>query len=95
MRTFGNILWFIFGGLLLSLMWGIIGVICSCTIIAIPIGVQCFKFASFVFWPFGRDVVFQAKLNQNSLLVRKMFPFLVFSCGRMYMIHSDDSFSDC
>lgn len=37
---------------------GIIGVICCCTIIAIPIGVQCFKFASFVFWPFGRDVVF-------------------------------------
>lgn len=58
MRTFGNILWFIFGGLLLSLMWGIIGAICCCTIIAIPIGVQCFKFASFVFWPFGRDVVF-------------------------------------
>ena len=58
MRTFGNVLWFIFGGLLLSLMWGIIGVICCCTIIAIPIGVQCFKFASFVFWPFGRDVVF-------------------------------------
>ena len=58
MRTFGNILWFVFGGLLLSVMWGIIGVICCCTIIAIPIGVQCFKFASFVFWPFGRDVVF-------------------------------------
>ena len=58
MRTFGNILWFIFGGLLLSLMLGIIGVICCCTIISIPIGVQCFKFASFVFWPFGRAVVF-------------------------------------
>ena len=58
MRTIGNILWFAFGGLLLALMWGIIGVVCCCTIIAIPIGVQCFKFASFVFWPFGRDVVF-------------------------------------
>lgn len=58
MRTFGNILWFIFGGLLLSLMWGIIGVVCCCTIVAIPIGVQCFKFASFVFLPFGRDVTF-------------------------------------
>lgn len=58
MRTLGNVLWFIFGGLFLSLIWGVIGAFCCCTIIAIPIGIQCFKFASFVFWPFGRDVVF-------------------------------------
>ena len=24
-----------------------------------------------------------------------MFPFLVFSCGRICMIHGDDSFGDC
>ena len=58
MRTLGNVLWFIFGGVFLSLIWGVIGAFCCCTIIAIPIGIQCFKFASFVFWPFGRDVVF-------------------------------------
>ena len=58
MKTLGNILWFIVGGLLLSVLWGIVGAICCCTIIAIPVGIQCFKFASFVFWPFGRDVVF-------------------------------------
>lgn len=58
MRTLGNILWFIFGGLILSILWGVAGLLCCCTIIAIPVGIQCFKFASFVLWPFGRDVVF-------------------------------------
>lgn len=58
MRTLGNILWFIFGGLILSLLWCVAGVICCCSIIAIPAGIQCFKFASFVYWPFGRDVFF-------------------------------------
>ena len=36
--------------------------------------------------------IFQANLNQNSLIIGKMFPFFVFSCGRIYMIHSDNSF---
>lgn len=57
-KTVGNILWLVFGGLVLSVLWGIVGVICCCTIIAIPVGMQCFKFASFIFWPFGKDVTF-------------------------------------
>ena len=37
--------------------------------------------------------IFQANLNQNSFIIRKMFPFFVFSCSRiLYMIHSDNSF---
>lgn len=47
MKTLGNILWFVFGGLILSALWGIVGIISCCTIIAIPVGIQCFKFASF------------------------------------------------
>lgn len=69
MRTFGNVLWLIFGGLLLSLLWGVAGIICCCTIIAIPVGMQCFKFASFVFWPFGRDVVFSNRIGSFLLNV--------------------------
>lgn len=67
MRTLGNILWLIFGGLILSVLWGVAGLICCCTIIAIPAGIQCFKFAAFVFWPFGRDVVFSSNVG-NFLL---------------------------
>ena len=69
MKTLGNILWFIFGGLILSVLWGVVGVICCCTITAIPAGIQCFKFASFVFWPFGRDVVFSSNVGSFLLNV--------------------------
>lgn len=69
MRTLCNILWFIFGGLILSVLWGVVGIICCCTIIAVPAGIQYFKFASFVFWPFGRDVVFSNNVGSFLLNV--------------------------
>lgn len=57
MRTLGNILWILFGGAVVALLWVVAGLVCCCTIVAIPIGVQCFKFASITFWPFGREVI--------------------------------------
>ena len=43
MRTIGNILWFIFGGLLGGLAWIFAGCIWCITIIGIPVGLQCFN----------------------------------------------------
>ena len=56
MTLLGNILWFIFGGFLSGLSWWIAGIIWCITIIGIPYGKQCFKFASLSFSPFGKDV---------------------------------------
>ncbi len=52
MRTIGNILWFIFGGLLGGLAWIFAGCIWCITIIGIPVGKQCFKMAtlSYAIW---------------------------------------------
>ena len=58
MRTLGNILWFLFGGLIGGLAWTLAGCIWCITIIGIPFGLQCFKFASLAFFPFGKDVVY-------------------------------------
>ena len=58
MRTIGNILWFIFGGFLSGLSWLIAGLLCCITVIGIPLGRQCFKFASLSFWPFGKEIVY-------------------------------------
>ncbi len=58
MKTLGNILWFIFGGLIGGLSWIFAGVIWCITIIGIPVGRQCFKFASLAFWPFGKEIVY-------------------------------------
>src|SRR5699024_9573447 len=56
MGCLGNILWFICGGLVSGLSWGLAGCLWCITIIGIPVGIQCFKFASLSFFPFGKEV---------------------------------------
>jgi uncharacterized membrane protein YccF (DUF307 family) len=56
MKTVGNVIWFIFGGLFWAIASIIAGVIWCITIIGIPVGLQMFKFAKFVIWPFGKQV---------------------------------------
>lgn len=38
--------------------WGVCGILWCISIIGIPVGVQCFKFAGLAFFPFGKDVVY-------------------------------------
>lgn len=57
MKTFGNIIWLIFGGLISSIFSFLAGVVCCITIIFIPVGLQYFKVARFVLWPMGKKVV--------------------------------------
>lgn len=54
MGCLGNILWFLFGGLWTGLSWVAAGVLWCITIVGIPIGKQCFKFAKLAFFPFGK-----------------------------------------
>lgn len=54
MSILGNILWFICGGLLSGLSWIVAGCLWCISIIGIPIGLQCFKFAGLAFFPFGK-----------------------------------------
>ena len=58
MKIIGNILWFVFGGFLSGLSWVLAGCLWCITIIGIPIGTQCFKFAGLAFFPFGKEVVY-------------------------------------
>lgn len=58
MRFLGNILWFVCGGLVSGLLWVIYGCLWSITIVGLPIGLQCFKFAALSFFPFGREIVY-------------------------------------
>ena len=62
MKIIGNIIWVIFGGLILALEYAICGLIWCITIIGIPFGIQLFKCASLALWPFGREV----RNKQNS-----------------------------
>ncbi len=56
MGCLGNLLWLIFGGLVSALSWAVAGCLWCITIIGIPVGMQCFKFASLSLCPFGKEV---------------------------------------
>lgn len=56
MKLIGNILWFVFGGVVSGVVWLFYGLLWCVSIIGIPVGLQCFKFASLAFWPFGKRV---------------------------------------
>ncbi len=56
MRFIGNVLWIVLCGFWLGLGWAIVGLLWCATIVGIPVGLQCFKFASLMFAPFGRQV---------------------------------------
>lgn len=58
MGCLGNALWFVFGGLWMGLGWLLAGCLWCITIVGIPIGLQCFKFAKLAFFPFGKEVVY-------------------------------------
>lgn len=56
MSCLGNVLWFVFGGFISGLSWSLAGILWCITIVGIPVGVQCFKFAGLSFFPFGKEV---------------------------------------
>ena len=54
-----NILWFILGGFISGTLWLIFGLLWCITIVGIPVGIQCFKFAKLTYAPFGKDVKYK------------------------------------
>lgn len=58
MRTLGNIIWALTGGLLTALGWALAGILFYISIIGIPLGRQAFKMAKLTFAPFGKTVTF-------------------------------------
>lgn len=73
MKTFANIIWFIFGGLWLGLAWVILGILLCITILGIPLGKQCFKAASISFMPFGKKVICNYNKHPISNLLWAVF----------------------
>lgn len=56
MSILGNIIWFVFGGWWTGLSWLVLGLLWCITVVGIPYGIQCFKFAKLAACPFGKEV---------------------------------------
>lgn len=74
MSFLGNIIWFLFGGLIGAISWFLVGILWCCTIIGIPVGIQCFKIAGLSLWPFGKRVEHSDKVS--SLLINILWIFI-------------------
>ena len=57
MKTFGNIMWLLFGGIAEAISQFLMGVWCFISLWYIPLGKKFFQLGTFLFWPFGKTVV--------------------------------------
>jgi uncharacterized membrane protein YccF (DUF307 family) len=65
MRTIGNVIWFIFGGIVMGLIWSLFGLLAYISIVGIPWGRACFVIAGFSFFPFGKEAIARDELTQS------------------------------
>ena len=56
MKTLGNIIWVLFGGIFIAIEYLLGSVALMITIIGIPFGLQSLKLAEMALWPFGKKV---------------------------------------
>ena len=57
MKFLGNILWLIFGGIIIAIIYYFVGLLMCISLIGIPFGVQLFKLGTYALWPFGHELV--------------------------------------
>ena len=57
MKFLGNILWLLLGGIIISVIYFVVGLVMCVTIVGIPFGVQLFKLGAYALWPFGHELV--------------------------------------
>lgn len=52
-----NLLWLLFGGVVMALGWWLAGLLCALTIVGLPWARSCFVIGNFSLWPFGNEAV--------------------------------------
>jgi len=56
MKFLGNIIWLLFGGIVIAIEYCISSLLLMITIVGIPFGIQTMKLAILALWPFGSKV---------------------------------------
>ncbi len=62
-----NLLWFLCCGWLSALLWFVAALLMFVTVIGVPFGVAAARIASYVAWPFGRELVSAEALGERRL----------------------------
>lgn len=65
MKEVKDVCWFIFGGAIWFVFWGLLGLILCATVVGIPLGKQLFKAAKFSLNPFDETVEVESNFARN------------------------------
>lgn len=57
MKLIGNIIWVVFGGLIIAIEYVLASIPFFISIIGIPFGIQSLKMATVALWPFGKKII--------------------------------------
>src|SRR3954447_25749454 len=68
MRLLLNLIWLVFGGLVMALSYALVALVMFLLIITIPFGIASARIALFCLWPFGRTLVRRPDAGAGSLL---------------------------
>jgi uncharacterized membrane protein YccF (DUF307 family) len=63
-----NLIWLIFGGLVLALGYAVVALVMFVLIVTIPFGIASARIALFCLWPFGRTIVRRPDAGAGSLI---------------------------
>ena len=63
-----NLIWLIFGGLLMALGYAVVALVMFVLIVTIPFGIASARIALFCLWPFGRTIVRRPDAGAGSLI---------------------------
>jgi uncharacterized membrane protein YccF (DUF307 family) len=63
LRFLANLIWFVFGGLVMGLGWWLAGLVAALTIVGIPWARACILIGNFSFWPFGKEAIGRYQLT--------------------------------
>ncbi len=63
MNILGNLVWLIFGGIIIAIEYFIGSIALMLTIVGIPFGIQTLKMASLSLWPFGRETIVHSRAS--------------------------------
>ncbi|HEY2006284.1 MAG TPA: YccF domain-containing protein [Solirubrobacteraceae bacterium] len=77
MRFLLNIIWLVLCGFWMALLYTLAGIVMCILIITIPFGLQAFKLAGFMLWPFGRTVVRRPDAGAPSVVGNVLWVILV------------------
>jgi len=82
MNILGNLVWLIFGGIIIAIEYFIGSIILMITIVGIPFGIQTLKMSAMAIWPFGRDTRVQSRAS-GCLYILMNILWLV--CGGLWI----------